>query len=92
MVPNSDNSAAGDYTCMVTVHAVASSESSAFTLDVAGIVTSNSADLKSIVGDNSFRSCALQVIEECLLTMTYHTYSRHKNNCQKNIARAHCDN
>ena len=37
-VPNTDNSAAGDYTCIVTVHTVASSESSAFSLGVAGIL------------------------------------------------------
>ena len=30
MVPNSDNSAAGDYTCIVTVSTVASSESSSY--------------------------------------------------------------
>ena len=35
-VPNSDNSAAGSYTCMVTVSTVASSESSAFSLGVTG--------------------------------------------------------
>ena len=38
-VPNSDNSAAGDYTCMVTASTVASSESSAFSLGVTGILS-----------------------------------------------------
>ena len=38
-VPNSDNSAAGDYTCMVTVSALESSESTTFSLGVTGILT-----------------------------------------------------
>ena len=45
-VPNSDNSAAGDYICIVTVHTVASSESSAFTLGVTGIAACHATDLK----------------------------------------------
>ena len=38
-VPNTDNTAAGDYTCMVTVSTVASSDSSAYTLTATGILT-----------------------------------------------------
>ena len=38
-VPNTDNTAAGDYTCMVTVSTVASSDSSAHTLTATGILT-----------------------------------------------------
>ena len=38
MVPNTDNSAAGSYTCMVTVSGVASSYSDAFTLSATGIL------------------------------------------------------
>ena len=37
-VPNTDNNAAGDYTCMVTVSTIASSESSAFSVGVTGII------------------------------------------------------
>ena len=45
-VPNSDNSAAGRYTCMVTVSTVASSEGSVFSLGVTGIVVCYFTDLK----------------------------------------------
>ena len=38
MVPNTDNTAAESYTCVVTVSTVASSESSTFSLGVTGIV------------------------------------------------------
>ena len=38
-IPNKDNNSAGDYICMVTVSTVASSESSAFSLGVTGILT-----------------------------------------------------
>ena len=37
-VPNTDNSAAGDYTCMVTAYTISSSESSGYSLTVTGIV------------------------------------------------------
>ena len=37
-VPNSDISSAGDYTCMVTVSTIESSESSTFSLGVTGIL------------------------------------------------------
>ena len=35
-VPNTDNTAAGDYTCMVTVHTVTSSESSSYSITATG--------------------------------------------------------
>ena len=38
-VPNSDDSSAGDYTCTVTAHTIESSESSAFSFGVTGILT-----------------------------------------------------
>ena len=38
LVPNSDKSAAGSYTCMVTVSAGASSESSSYSLTATGIL------------------------------------------------------
>ena len=37
-IPNYDNSAAGSYTCMVTVSTVASSESSSYSLIATGIL------------------------------------------------------
>ena len=37
-VPNSDSSAGGSYTCIVTVHTIESFESSGFSLSVTGIV------------------------------------------------------
>ena len=38
-VPNYNNSAAGSYTCMVTVSTVSSSESSSYSLTATGILT-----------------------------------------------------
>ena len=37
-VPNSDNSAAGDYACMVTVSTIESSESSSYSIAATGIL------------------------------------------------------
>ena len=57
-VPNSDDSSAGDCTCMVTVHTIESSESSAFSFGVTGILTFQMIciihDFKSYVRYNTY--------------------------------------